>query len=186
MGFTEQTLNFLSKWNSPKFTPVLTNGYNSQRGSFLRTSVGTKAHSRPRRPCIFVPSIKMLEKWSVNCINPESTSVRLPGSVFTRVRSEQKWSITAISRYGSNTLLDWSCLILTFQPWQYLHDPVGDELIFILRPLSYRRNVTSLSLPYRYFHECSDEYFLRSTNSAAPPAMYSPSFPLYSIVKAYV
>ena len=39
-----------------------------------------------------------------------------------------------------------------------LHSLVGDELFGTLQPLSHRRDVSSLSLLYRYFHgKCSDE-----------------------------
>lgn len=48
-----------------------------------------------------------------------------------------------------------------------LHALLGDELYTIIRPVSYRYNVTSPSDIYRYIHEqnCKTNYIICSTSS---------------------
>lgn len=88
---------------------------------------------------IFVPSQKMLEEWSIRCINSKRTKHLLPGSGFIRIKSNKEWSIVAVfglalpNPYWSTSVESESTIL-------------GDELLCTLQPLSYRWNVASLSI----------------------------------------
>lgn len=67
--------------------------------------------------------LKMLGKWSAHSIAPGSIRLLLPCFIFTRVRFDQKWSITSIVRATSLSRL-YIVQIVYVVSWEKLYFPV--------------------------------------------------------------
>lgn len=122
----------------------------SQWGSLTGTFMGTQTQSR----LIYVPLLKMLEKWSVPWTTPESTWLFLLCFIFIKTRPDQNWSIAAICK---SELPNPRFLVLTEFKSTFMTLWVMN-CFFILQTLSQKWNLAILSLLIHYFHgRCLDE-----------------------------
>ena len=147
-------LSFHHHRNTPNFPTVRMNGSPLKEASCFDRLLGLK----------FTPDLR----WNTYIRSVAKATGKMVGSFYRSKKYLTPPAILYLYKSQIRPKMEYRChlwggaaqstLTCLDRVQNRLRNLVGDELFSSLEPLSHRRDVASLSLPYRYFHgKCSDE-----------------------------